>query len=76
MTVAADPAGVKIVVDVKSHFGSTIKTTYVGPFVDYSTAIDTIAADKAAKNGKYIANGKLYIQRGNLRYNAQGLLVR
>lgn len=76
VTVAADPAGVKIVVDVKSHFGSTIKTTYVGPFVDYSTAIDTIAADKAAKNGKYIANGKLYIQRGNLRYNAQGLLVR
>lgn len=76
VTVAADPAGVKIVVDVKSHFGSTIKTTYVGQFVDYSTAIDTIAADKAAKNGKYIANGKFYIQRGNLRYNAQGLLVR
>jgi hypothetical protein len=76
VTVAADPAGVKVVVDAKSYYGSTIQTTYVGPFVDYSTAIDTIAADKAAKNGKYIANGKLYIQRGDLRYNAQGLLVR
>ena len=77
VTIAADPAGVKVVVDAKSYYGSTIKVTYVGPFVDYSsTAIDTIAADKTSKNGKYIANGKLYIQRGNLRYNTQGLLVR
>jgi hypothetical protein len=78
VTVSTDPAGVKVVVDAKSYFGSTIKVTYVGPFIDYTAvdAIDTIAADKDSKNGKYIANGKFYIQKGNLRYNAQGLLVR
>ncbi|MBP5346896.1 MAG: hypothetical protein J6Y99_11855 [Bacteroidales bacterium] len=79
VTVAADPAGVKVVVDAKSYFGSTIQMTYVGPFIDYSSTIENITADPAQdkQNNKVLTtDGKFYIQRGNLRYNAQGLLVR
>lgn len=78
VTVAADPDGVKVVVDAKSYYGSTIQTTYVGPFVDYTSAIENISVDGQNKQDNKVltTNGKFYIQRGNLRYNAQGLLVR
>ena len=78
VTVAADPAGVKVVVDAKSYYGSTIQTTYVGPFVDYTSAIENISVDGQNKQDNKVltTDGKFYIQRGDLRYNAQGLLVR
>lgn len=79
VTVSADPAGVKVVVDALTHFGSTIKTTYVGPMIDYNEveAIDTVVADApASKNGKFIRNGKLYIERDGRLFNALGVNVR
>ncbi len=79
VTVSADPAGVKVVVDAKTHFGSTIKTTYVGPMTDYNEleAISTVTADKTGlKSGKYIRNGKLYIERDGRLFNALGVNVR
>ena len=79
VTISADPAGVKVVVDALTHFGSTIKTTYVGPMIDYNEveAIDTVVADvPASKNGKFIRNGKLYIERNGRLFNALGVNVR
>ena len=79
VTVAADPAGVKVDVNAKTYFGSTIQTTYVGPIVDLNAvdAIDSLSADtKANKNGKFLRNGQLLIEHNGRQYNALGVSVR
>ena len=81
LTVARDEMGVKMELDAKSYYGSTIHATYVGPI--YNTqggvvdGIDNLSVAPAKANqGKYIRNGQFCIERNGRKYNALGVSIR
>jgi len=84
MTVAADAAGVKITIDAKSYYGSTIKGTFVGKGKDFTEEyrdqfdpIEEVVAEAPAKqHGKQLRNGRLEIVRNGVRHSLEGIRIK
>lgn len=79
LTVAEDPAGVKVTLDAKTYYGSTVKATFVGCPTgdeDYLEGIDTVLAPSTKADGKFFENGRISIRRNGKSYGLQGHLVR
>lgn len=79
VTVAEDPAGVKVTLDAKTYNGSTVKATFVGcPDGDeeYLDGINTVLAPSARPEGKRFSDGRITIRRGDQTYTTAGLRLR
>lgn len=90
VTVTATQAGVKVVVAAKSYNGSTINITYDGmpevlepeiepedpyePDVPGEEGVENVTAGQRAS--KVMIDGKLYILRNGVKYNAVGAQVK
>lgn len=79
VTVAEDPAGVKVTVDAKSYNGSTVKGTFVGcPAGDEELldGVNTVIAPSAPRDGKTLNNGRITIRKNGRNYTTAGLRLR
>lgn len=77
VTVAADPAGVKITIDAKTAKGSTVHATFVGcPNGDEPNGVASVFAPYNGNEGKRFSDGRITIRSGNHTYTAAGLRLR
>lgn len=79
LTVAADPAGVKVTLDAKTYNGSTVKATFVGcpsGDEDYVEGINGVIAAPALRDGKHFSNGRVTIRRNGRTYTTAGIRLR
>lgn len=78
VTVAADPAGVKVTVDAKTYNGSTVKATFVGcPDGDeeYLEGIANVYAP-SAREDKRFSDGRITIRHAGKTYTTAGLRLK
>lgn len=76
LKVEKDPAGVKMTIDAKTYYGSTVHATFVGKATteDEDDAIAEIATKSDSTSvTKFMQNGKLLIKKDGKIYNAQGI---
>lgn len=79
LTVANDPAGVKMTLVGKTYYGSTVNATFVGKPVkagDDSDAIDGIEAATKTASGKMVRDGKIVIVKNGRTYNTAGQIIK
>lgn len=79
VTVAEDPAGVKVTVDAKTYNGSTVKATFVGcPDGDEELldGVSNVFAPAYGRDGKHFSNGRITIRKDGKTYTAAGLRLR
>lgn len=79
VTVAEDPAGVKVTVDAKTYNGSTVKATFVGcpdGDEDYLDGINNVFVPAYGCDGKHFSNGRITIRKDGKTYTAAGLRLR
>lgn len=76
LTVAEDPAGVKMVLDAKSYNGSTVNATFVGKAINlYGEEEEGVhtAIIAPAASGKRIEKGEVVIRVNGRSYNLHGV---
>lgn len=77
LTVADDPAGVKMVLNAKSYYGSTVTATFVGKAINLYDEEDEegilSATIAAPASGKYIEKGGVVIRINGRNYNLNGI---
>lgn len=76
LTVAQDPSGVKMTFQGRSHFGSTINVTYVGPAIDLNEddpdGIQSIEKANLSSIIKQFSKGQIVLKKGSRTYDLQG----
>lgn len=78
VTVAEDPAGVKVTIDATTYNGSTVKASFVGcpdgdeEFVD---GINSVLAP-ASRDGKHLSAGRITIRHDGKSYTTAGLRLK
>ncbi len=73
--VTADEKGIKVVVDAKSYYGSTINVTYTQTRTGSTSAIDNIKKSDICDIRKVFKNGTIYIFRNGEKYTIDGRKV-
>lgn len=75
VTVAEDPAGVKVTIDAKTYNGSTVKATFVGCPDGDEDLVDGIGSiyAPASRDGKRLSDGRITIRHAGKTYTTAGL---
>lgn len=82
LTVAADPMGVRMTLNAKTYYGSTVSATFVGKGIDYmgeeedddDDAIKGISAEEnVPQPRKFMQDGKIFIRMGGHTYQVSGM---
>lgn len=79
VTVAEDPAGVKVTVDAKTYNDSTVKATFVGcpdGDEDLVDGVGNVFAPAYGRDGKHFSNGRITIRKDGKTYTTAGLRLR
>lgn len=78
LTIAEDPAGVKVTLDAKTYNGSTVKATFVGKpdGEEEQEGINTVIAAPASREGKNFSNGRVTIRHNGKTYTTSGIRLR
>lgn len=78
LTVATDPAGIKLTLSAKSHFGSTINATFTGrPSVyDEEGISPTLYDSVTTASGKFLNRTGIILRHNGRTYNLQATRIR
>lgn len=75
LTVAAAPGGVKLTLDAKTYYGSTVNATFTGAAVNAGEDTDGIAAVSAptGTEGKFLDGRRIVIKHAGHTYSLKGV---
>lgn len=79
VTVAEDPAGVKVTIDAKTYNGSTVKATFVGCPDGDEDLLDGISnhfVPAYGSNAKRFSDGRITIRKDGKTYTTAGLRLK
>lgn len=78
LKVEKDPAGVKMTIDAKTYYGSTVHATFVGKAKteDEDAIYDVSLKSENTSVSKFMQNGKLLIKKDGKIFNAQGIEIK